>query len=441
MVSLGSGIAAGLLPALRLTRRGHGERLQGAGNSFGEPTSGLRNVLVGGQMAVAVVLLSGAGLLFGSFVRIRAVDPGFEPDGLIAMTENIELLARVREVTAPEDGPRPSPITGTWQGWDIVLAELSTVPSVDAVAGTTNLPFQSPSWAPRLLLPGDAPETWREGIAGYAITPGYLETMGTELIQGRGFERLDGPDAERVALVNQSFIRTHLRGEAPIGMMVRRSVGDEEISIRIVGVVEDVVQTRAEEGPRAAFYVPYTQYRGAIVQAVVRTTLPMDVIIPELRRAAARFNPLIPLQNLLPLRDRMAATRTTPRFQAMLIGAFALVAMLLAAAGLYGSLTHSVGRRQRELGIRMALGADSAGVLRMVLSQGMRLSMAGLALGMIATLFFTRVLAGFLYGVEPNDPATLLMVGGVLLLVSVGACLAPARRATAVDPVAVLKAE
>ena len=441
VVSLGTGIAAGLLPALRLTRSGAWERLQGAGSTFAEPTSGLRATLVGGQMAVAVVLLSGAGLLFGSFVRIRAVDPGFEPDGLIAMTENIDLLARVREVTAPEGGPRPSPITGTWQGWDIVLAELATVPSVDAVAGTTNLPFQSPSWAPRLLLPGDAPETWREGIAGYAITPGYLETMGTRLLQGRDFERLDGPDAERVALVNQSFIRTQLRGGDPIDMVVRRSVGDEEIPIRIVGVVEDVVQARAEEGPRAAFYVPYTQYRGAIVQAVVRTTLPTDVIIPELRRAAGRFNPMVPPQNLLPLGDRMAATRTSPRFQAMLIGAFAIVAMLLAAAGLYGSLAHAVARRKREFGVRMALGADRAGVLRLVLTQGMRLAMTGLGLGMIATLFFTRTLAGFLYGVEPNDPATLLMVGAVLVVVSTAACLAPARRATAVDPVSVLKAE
>ncbi len=163
--------------------------------------------------------------------------------------------------------------------------------------------------------------------------------------------------------------------------------------------------------------------------------------MPELRRAAVRFNARIPPIDLDTMQDRMAATRTTPRFQTMLIGAFALLALLLAAAGLYGSLAHSVGRRQRELGIRMALGADRAGVLRMVLGQGMRLSMAGLAVGMIAALFVTRLLASFLYGVEPNDPATLLMVGAVFVLVSAVACLAPARRATAVDPVRVLRAE
>ena len=439
-VSLGTGIVAVLLPALRLTRRGPGEGLRGSGKTVSEPASGLRSALVGGQMAVAVILLSGAGLLFGSFVRISAVDLGFAAEGLITMTENIDRLADVIEVTAPPDAPRPS-FSGAWQIWDLVLDELRAVPGVESVAGATNVPFQSPSWAPRLLLPGDAPETLREGIAGYAITPGYFETMGTTLLQGRTFERLDGPGSESVALVNESFVRTQLGGDDPVGMTVRRSAGDEEIAMRIVGVVENVVQTRAEDGPQPALYVPYTQYRGGVLQAVVRTTLPADVIIPELRRAAGRFNPMVPPQDLLPQQDRMSATPTTPRFLALLIGAFALVALLLAAAGLYGSLTHSVGRRQRELAVRMALGADRAAVLGMVLGQGMRVSVAGLALGMIATLFLTRVLAGLLYGVEPNDPATLLSVGGVLALVSVVACLAPARRATAVDPVRVLKTE
>ncbi len=210
--------------------------------------------------------------------------------------------------------------------------------------------------------------------------------------------------------------------------------------MRIVGVVEDVVQSRAEDGPRPAIYVPYTQYLG-IAKVVVRTTLPTEVIAPELRRAAARFNPIEPAEDILTMRDRMSATRTTPLFQAMLIAAFALVALLLAAAGLYGSLAHSVGRRQRELGVRMALGADRAGVLRMILGQGMRVSMAGLSVGVLAALVFSRVLSGLLYGVEPHDPATLLMVAVVLVLVSAVACLAPARRATAVDPVTVLKAE
>ena len=435
VISLGTGITAGLLPALRLTRGGRLEHLQGGGRSVAEPTSGLRMALIGGQLGLAVILLSGAGLLFSSFMRIRAADPGFEPEGLITMTtESMGGGVRIR-LGAP------------WRLWDPVLANLGAVAGVESVAGASNLPFQNPSWAPRLLLPDDAPETMREGIAGYAVTPEYLETMGIGLVQGRGFERFDGADAEQVALVNQSFVRTQLEGRDPMNLVVRRvseTLGgaDEILPMRIVGVVEDVVQARAEEGSRPAIYVPYTQADLAQIVSwwpAIRTELPAGVIVPELRRALAEAN-LVP-QNLATMSDRMLVTRGTPQFQAMLISAFALVALVLAAAGLYGSLAHAVRRRQRELGVRMALGADRTAVLRMVLSQGMRVAMTGLALGMLATLGLTRVLAGFLYDMEPYDSVTLLGVATVLILVSAAVCLAPAIRATTVDPVRALKGD
>jgi len=432
LISVGAGLAAGLLPALRLSRHGPWRRLQGAGRGTAGPTAGptsrLRGTLVGGQMAVAVLLLSGAALLFSSFVRIRSVEPGFEPDGLITM--NVGL----KRPGAPEGEE-------SWQAWDLVLAELAAVPGVESVAGTSNPPFQSPFWAPRILLPGDTPETRREGVAGYSITPGYFETMRTKLLSGRDIERLDGPSAEFVALVNETFVRTQMNGEDPINVVVRHSQGGAETPIRIVGVVEDVVQSRAEEGRRAAIYVPYTQAEWGFVQVAVRTDLPAEVILPELRKAVARFNAVVPPRDVHTMRDRMAATRTTPLFQALLVGAFALVALLLAATGLYGSLSHAVGQRQREIGVRMALGAERRGVLRLVLRQGMRTALIGLTLGMGATLWSTRVLSGFLYEIEPNDPLALLSVAVVLVTVSMAACLIPARRATAVDPVDVLRAE
>lgn len=174
---------------------------------------------------------------------------------------------------------------------------------------------------------------------------------------------------------------------------------------------------------------------------VVRSQLPPDVIIPELRQALARFNPIVPPTDVRTLEARMSASRTTPRFQAMLLGVFAVVAMLLAATGLYGSLSHTVGRRQRELGVRMALGAPRAGVLWMVLRQGLWVSAVGVVLGIALALATTRILAGFLYEVEPTDPLTLAGVAVVLLLVSAVACVLPARRATGVNPVDVLRAE
>ena len=223
LVSLGTGIATALWPALRLTGRRPSEHLQRGGHSFAEPTSGFRNVLVVGQIAVAVVLLSGAALLFASFMRIKAADPGFEPDWLITMNVNIEGFAR----------SSPDRFTSVWGAWDLALAELGSVPGIESVAGTTNVPFQSPSWAPRLLLLGDTPETWREGISGYAVTPGYLGAMGTKLLEGRDLERLDGPDSERVAVVNETFVRTQLAGAEPIDVVVRRIEGEDEFPTRI----------------------------------------------------------------------------------------------------------------------------------------------------------------------------------------------------------------
>jgi putative ABC transport system permease protein len=265
--------------------------------------------------------------------------------------------------------------------------------------------------------------------------------MSIRLVAGRDIERLDGPDAEPVALVNETFVRTQLEGRDPIDLVVRHAGEGDERSIRIVGVVGDVVQTSADEGPRPAVYMPYTQAHWPWVQAVVRTDLPPETILPELRKAVARFNPVVPPTDVRTMTDRMATTRVTPRFQTMLIGAFALVALLLAATGLYGSLAHSVGRRERELGVRMALGAERIGVLRMVLGQGMKVALPGLVIGMVGTFWSTRVLSGVLYGVEPNDPLTLSGVALILFAVSVAACVLPARRATTVDPVRVLKSE
>ena len=341
LISLGTGIAVGLLPALSLSRRGPWERLQRSGRSGAEPSSRLRGFLVSGQMAVAVVLLCGAGLLFGSFLQWRAgAELGFEADGLVAL--GVDRRDRYTH----------------WLDWDGLLEELLAVPGVEAVAAASNLPFESPSWIPTLLLPGDTPETVGQGVSGYAITPGYLEIMGTRLLQGRNFELLDGPDAERVALVNESFVRAQLGGGDPIGTIVRYAadtewwVPSEGMPIRIVGVVEDVVQTRVGEGPRSAIYIPYTQSRPLSASAVIRSALPPEAISSGLLSIATRFSTM-PLRELNGLRPPEGATLG---FQAMLTGAFAMVALLLAAAGLYGSLAHSVGRRQRELGIRMALG-------------------------------------------------------------------------------------
>jgi predicted permease len=429
-LSLGAGSAAGLVPALRLLRRPPSDGMGWGSRTTPGRVARVGPVLVGGQVAVAIVLLSGASMLFSSFTNIRSADPGFEPDGL--MTFGVGLEGALRSSS-------PGAISGVSQAWDLALEELRAVPGVEAVSGATSLPFQAPSWAPRLLFEGDAPGTWREGIAGYAITPEYFATLDAARLSGRWFDRSDRGETEAVAIVNESFVRIHLGGREPLDFVVRRSdLG--ATPVRIVGVVEDVVQARVEDGPRPAIYVPYTQFKGAL-QAVVRTPLPSEVIAPDLRRAVARFNPIEPIRDLLPMRERMGAARADPRFQAALIAAFAIVAVLLAAAGLYSSLSHWVGGRRRELGLRMALGADRNRVRRMVLGQGLGVAAAGLLVGIGGALWASRALTGLLYGVSPNDPLLLFSTAVVLLVVAAVASLAPARRATAVDPATVLSSE
>lgn len=438
--TLVAALGVGVLTALKVTGSRSWEQLRSGGRSVSDGASTLRAVMVGGQTALAVMLLCGAGLLFTSFMRIRGADVGFDPVALIAVRP------------AP-----PGSVEGDGSGqpellrWDPVLEALGSVAGVEAVGAASDLPFQTPTWTPSITLPGDGPDIVREGIAGYVISPAYLETVGTPVLRGRGLEASDGPDAEPVALVNEAFVRTQLDGRDAVGEIVRRRVegpsggvagkANREVAMRIVGVVPDVVQARTEDGPRAAIYIPHGQADSHLVSfwTVVRTRLPADVVGAELRAVISRQR-RIPM-DMGVMTDRASVARATPRFQAMLIGAFAIVALVLAAVGLHGSLAHSVRRRQRELGVRMALGADRASVLGMVLRQGMRVAGIGLLLGLVGTLALSRVLASFLFGVRPYDPLTLAGMAAVLLLVSLTACLVPARRATSVDPVRILHTE
>jgi predicted permease len=431
ILSLGAGALAGLLPATRLLRASRPGSLGSGQRTTSEGMARLGPVLVAGQIAVAVTLLAGASLLFSSFTRLRSADPGFDPAGVITFGVGLEGAMR---------SSAPGAIADVSQAWDLALREIGAVAGVEAVSGATSLPFQAPSWAPRLILDGDAADTWREGIAGYAVTPDYFTTLGIARVSGRGFDRSDRGDTEGVAIVNETFVRTQLGGRDPIDVVVRRSDLFGEIPVRIVGVVEDVVQARLEDGPRPALYVPYTQFQGTL-QAIVRTSLPPDAIAPDLRRAVAAFNPIEPVRDMQTMEDRMVAARATSRFQSALIAAFAIVAVLLAAAGLYSSLSHWVGRRRRELGLRIALGAQRRDVRTMVLGQGLGVTLVGLALGVAGALASGRALAGLLYGVSPYDPVLLFVTSGVLLVVALVASYAPARRATAVDPVTVLNSQ
>jgi predicted permease len=386
----------------------------------------LRDGLVSLQLGLALVLGVGASVLLHSFIRVQAVDPGFSPEGLVQFT----LSAKRPGVEGP-----------TWAAWDEILEGLSGVRGATSVAATSNLPFEDPNWAPWLRFPGETPAEAREGIAGYVVTPGYFESLGQPLLAGRSFLATDGPTAERVAIVNQALMDRDFDGVAPLDRVIHLGGQDDEPPVRVVGVVGNTVLRRAEEGPLPAVYVPYTQEDWPWAKIVVRTDRTDPELYQDLRRAAAAVSPVVPIQAVDRVTDRIRRVEAEPRFHAILVGVFALAALLLAAAGLYASLAHAVGRRTREMGIRMALGAEPGRVFGLVVRYGAGLAAVGGMLGLAGAVALAGVLETFLFGVPALDPVGVAVAAGTLAAVVGLATLRPALRAARVDVVRSITAE
>lgn len=424
-VSVGSGILVGLLPAAGAARNDPAKSMRPGSRGVSSGSGRLRSALVTAQLGAALMLGIGASVLMHSFVRVASVDPGFSPEGLVSF----------RLATK-----RPGAPDVEWAAWDETLQAVNEeLPGLTSVAGTSNLPFEDPNWAPSLLFPGEAEEDMRVGIAGYAITPGYFSTIGQEVLAGRAFETGDGPDGEPVVLVNRALVARDFQDRQALGATV--VVGEERMARRVVGIVEDAVVRRAEEGPSPALYVPYTQQAWPWVKVVVRSERDFSALAPDLRRAAATVSPIVPIQSLLRLEDRIHATETAPRFQALLVASFALAALLLAAVGLYGTLAHAVGRRRREIGIRMALGAEPERVVVLVVRQAAIITGVGAVLGLSGAALVSGVLERFLFDIPALDPMGFGVGLGVLALATGAAVLRPALRAGRVDVVRSLRGE
>jgi putative ABC transport system permease protein len=265
--------------------------------------------------------------------------------------------------------------------------------------------------------------------------------LGTSLVDGRSFNVLDVEQSQPVAIVNETFVRAYL-GRAAVGRRIRVWEQDGSGTEReIVGVVADMVQVRVEDGRRPALYVPHTQSRLPFMWVVVRSTRDATQLAGELREAGRRFNPIVPAPDIERVSDRIRTARAEPRFQAILFLSFAGVAIGLAAVGLYGTLAHTVGRRTRELGIRMAVGADRNSIFRLVLREGAMVFGAGLLVGIALSMLLTRLLRRFLFGVGPLDVTTFAVTSIVLAAIAGVAMHRPARRATRVDPLRSLRAD
>ncbi|MDQ3998412.1 MAG: ABC transporter permease, partial [Gemmatimonadota bacterium] len=429
VVALGCGALFGLVPALRASSFDLVSSLKagarGSANGFGRRRLGGQQLLVVVETAVALVLLVGAGLMVRSLQRQLAVDPGFDPRGVL----------RARLVLPQQYAPERRV-----QLVEQLRERLGAIPSVRGVAVGSDMPLGGSSSASFIFVP-DVNDRFRYYY--HFVTPDYFAVLGIRLMRGRAFTAADRDTLSRVAIISEAMARRIWRGADPVGRRLRR--GDAEgPEVTIVGVVADV-RFRDLTTPLATsepdVYFPIGQARSRNLQVGVRSALPPEQIAAAVRREVAAIDPTIPLFAVRPLDELLAQQTATGRFGSAVLTAFGLSALVLAAVGLYGVLAFVVSLRRREIGIRLALGATTGRVLEGVIGQGTKLAALGLAVGIVVALFSTRVIESQLFGVGARDPLVFAVAAVALLVVSVVASWVPARRAARVDPQIALRTE
>ncbi len=429
LVSVLAGIVAGVVSSLQFWRPrlvNLEERLKEGGRttSAGSGHHRIRSLLVVSEMALAMVLLAGAGLLLASFFELRAVNPGFDPRNLWAL-----------QMSLP--GEKYKTTADVWKFQQQVLEHLKTLPGVVAAATTSNLPVER-----GLNDSTEVPGCGRFNTETRAISPGYFQTMGISVLQGRDFLASDNQNGARVAVINASLARRCWPGRDPLGAALGRA--------QIVGVVGNTRERGLDNPVPLTLFVPQAQVPDEATRLihswflsawVIRTAVPIN--LQSVERAVNQVDPTQPIANFRTMTQVVAESSAVARdrFLSALLGAFAALAILLAAIGIYGVVSYAVTQRTRELGLRVALGASRGDVLRLVVRQGLGLILAGGGIGLVTSLGLTRFLESMLFGVRPTDPLTL--VGASLLLTGVGllASYIPARRATKVDPTVALRHE
>ena len=426
-VSLLTGVLVALAPALGAARTQVQSTLRD-GDRGGSDRAGLalRRLFVVAQFGLALALLAGAGLLIRSMSRLMAVDPGFEPEGVVAFHLALP-TARYPDVEARR------------AFFDGVFAQLEALPGVQAAGGTSVLPFSGGWSTGSFEVEGYTPAEGEPNPWGdiRIVSSGFHEALGVPLLAGRFLEPSDGPDTRQVAVVDEVLAQRFWPGEDAIGKRLR--FGPDWIDV--VGVVGHAAHEGLDADPRVQVYGSYRQFDQSGMWIAVRSAGSAQAAVPGVRDVVRRADPLLPLARLATMERLIEESVGERRVSMLLLGVFAAVALLLAATGVYGVMSQNVGQRTRELGVRIAMGADRGEVLRLVLKQGMGLAAIGIGVGLIGTAALTRFIRSQLFGIEPTDPATLLSVTALLALVAAMATLLPALRATRVDPVSALRQE
>jgi putative ABC transport system permease protein len=456
MVATISAAFIGLAPALQAARRDRhaGLRLENR-TVIGRGGSG-RRLLIAGEVAVVVVLLTGASLLVRTFVKLRHVDLGFQPQHVL----NVSTRWPIGKLFPSAPGVRPWP--SVQRAVDGLLGAVAGVPGVEAVGliadvPLTGDPYGATVWradaagASGLTPPLDMRLRWRADHN--IVTAGYFRAMGIPVLRGRNFAdsdrfsdaQLTDSSAPRsaVVIVNSAFASRYFGGDDPVGRTLIVP-DDQEFgwSRRIVGVVGDVRGRAVAEPAAPAIYIPHSQHADVFVPSlIVRSALPPEAVGASIRQRIAEYDPGLLVQRIRPMADVVSGALARPRFNLVLLASFAIVALALSGIGIYGVLAYLVSQRTREIGIRMALGARAADVLRLIIREGMSPVTAGAAVGLGTALLATRAIRSLLFGVTPLDPISFVAAPVVLTSVALLACYLPARRATRVDPLVALKDE
>jgi len=427
-ISIGTGLLFGLAPAWHARRLSLNESLREGGRGLAgmSRVKRLRGLLVMSEIALAVILLVGAGLMLRSFQRLTDISPGFQPGNLLTMSVSLTFV-------------RYQDPTRQVAFFDQALQRIRSLPGVVAAGAATSMPPTYIQQSTGFTIEGQPEETGKVPPSAIYIpaTTGFIEALGLPVVKGRTISAADTAQAPGAVVINQTFASRFFPNQDPVG----RRITINGVLRTIVGVVGDAKYQGlgAEAGPQA--YVPYTQNPFPGMRVAVRTSVDAASLIPSIRSQIQSVDSEEGPTRIMTMTELLSESVAQPRFNTFLIGLFAALAFILAAIGIYGVINYDVTQRTSEIGVRMALGAQARDVLRLIIGQGLMLTLGGLVLGLAGAFALTRFLSGLLFGVKPTDPLTYIAVAGLLAFVALLACLIPARRAMKVDPLVALRYE
>lgn len=430
-LSLLVGILIGFIPALQSARSVKSEALKEGGytGSSSLQAARTRRFLVAGEIALALILLTGGGLLLRSFMRVLAVDPGFRSDSVLTM-----------RIALPDAKySKDEQVRAFYQN---VLERVRGLPGVEQAGAINRLPLTGSNSGTVTVDSHAVPADQTTPEADFrSATPGYFEAAGIRLLKGRLFTSADTDTSAPVAIIDDTMAQTYWPGEGPIGKRIKQGDDMKSPWNTIVGVVGHVHYRTLEAHSRVEVYWPETQHSRSMMSLVIRTQREPLGMAPDVEKAILAVDPEVPAFQVRTLQDVLSDSVARRRFAVILLALFSAMALLLAALGIYGAIAYSVAQRYREIGIRMSLGAQPPDVLRMILREGLVLALQGIAAGLAGALIVTQLLSGLLFSVHPADPLTFTIVGLLLAATALLACFLPATRAMRTDPMVALRYE